>query len=73
LAKEVEKSSGVAEIYPEDKYRIVKGLQGLKHVVGNLPPISAAALAFAFGWALVGSVVVNDSAKVKLAGLFGDT
>jgi H+-transporting ATPase len=34
LAKEVEESSGVAEIYPEDKYRIVMGLQGLDHVVG---------------------------------------
>jgi H+-transporting ATPase len=34
LARAVEKSSGVAEIYPEDKYRIVKGFQRLKHVVG---------------------------------------
>jgi len=30
----VEESSGIAEIYPEDKYKIVKGLQRMKHVVG---------------------------------------
>lgn len=30
----VEESSGIAEIYPEDKYEIVKGLQRRKHVVG---------------------------------------
>ena len=30
----VEESSGIAEIYPEDKYKIVKGLQKRKHVVG---------------------------------------
>jgi H+-transporting ATPase len=30
----VEDSSGLAEIYPEDKYKIVKGLQTKKHVVG---------------------------------------
>ena len=34
FAKVVEGSSGVAEIYPEDKYKIVKGLQRLQHVVG---------------------------------------
>ena len=34
FAEAVEAGSGVAEIYPEDKYKIVKGLQGLKHVVG---------------------------------------
>ena len=30
----VDKSDGFAEIYPEGKYRIVKGLQAEKHVVG---------------------------------------
>jgi H+-transporting ATPase len=30
----IEESSGIAEIYPEDKYKIVKGLQRKKHVVG---------------------------------------
>ncbi|MDG6983484.1 MAG: HAD-IC family P-type ATPase, partial [Nitrososphaerota archaeon] len=34
FAKTIEKSAGIAEIYPEDKYKIVKGLQRMKHVVG---------------------------------------
>ena len=34
FARIVEESSGIAEIYPEDKYKIVKGLQRMKHVVG---------------------------------------
>jgi H+-transporting ATPase len=34
FAQIVEESSGIAEIYPEDKYKIVKGLQRMKHVVG---------------------------------------
>ena len=38
----------------------------------NLPPISPAELAFTLGWALVGSLVVNDPVKVKLVGLFGN-
>ena len=38
----------------------------------NLPPISPAELAFALGWALVGSLVINDPAKVKIVGLFGN-
>ena len=33
-AEIVDKSDGFAEIYPEGKYRIVKGLQAEKHVVG---------------------------------------
>ena len=33
-AEVVDKSDGFAEIYPEGKYRIVKGLQAEKHVVG---------------------------------------
>jgi len=33
-AQIIEKSDGFAEIYPEDKYLIVKGLQKLGHVVG---------------------------------------
>jgi H+-transporting ATPase len=33
-AQTVEKSDGFAEIYPEDKYTIVKSLQAEKHVVG---------------------------------------
>ena len=33
-AEVVDKSDGFAEIYPEGKYRIVKGLQTEKHVVG---------------------------------------
>jgi H+-transporting ATPase len=31
---EAEKSSGFAEVYPEDKYTIVKSLQTRKHIVG---------------------------------------
>ena len=34
FAQIVEESSGIAEIYPEDKYKIVKGLQRMRHVVG---------------------------------------
>jgi len=33
-AKAAEKSDGFAEIYPEDKYTIVRSLQAAKHVVG---------------------------------------
>jgi H+-transporting ATPase len=33
-AEVAEKSEGFAEIYPEDKYIIVKSLQAMKHVVG---------------------------------------
>ena len=33
-AEAAEKSDGFAEIYPEDKYTIVKSLQATKHVVG---------------------------------------
>ena len=33
-AEIVDQSDGFAEIYPEGKYRIVKGLQAEKHVVG---------------------------------------
>ena len=32
--KEIEDSDGFAEIYPEDKYLIVKSLQGRNHIVG---------------------------------------
>jgi len=32
--EEVEESDGFAEVYPEDKYTIVKSLQAQKHVVG---------------------------------------
>jgi len=34
ISKLVEESDGFAEIYPEDKYLIVQGLQKAKHVVG---------------------------------------
>ena len=33
-AEIVDESDGFAEIYPEGKYRIVKGLQAEEHVVG---------------------------------------
>lgn len=33
-SESIEKSDGFAEIYPEDKYRIVKNLQSRRHVVG---------------------------------------
>ena len=34
IAEIVEKSDGFAEIYPEDKYKIVKALQTKKHITG---------------------------------------
>ncbi|MEM0123091.1 MAG: plasma-membrane proton-efflux P-type ATPase, partial [Conexivisphaerales archaeon] len=34
LAEVIEKSDGFAEIYPEDKYKIVKSLQLKKHIIG---------------------------------------
>ncbi|MCL4344650.1 MAG: plasma-membrane proton-efflux P-type ATPase [Nitrososphaerota archaeon] len=34
LAEVIEKSDGFAEIYPEDKYKIVKALQLKKHITG---------------------------------------
>ena len=34
LGRTIENSSGIAEIYPEDKYYVVKSLQGGGHIVG---------------------------------------
>jgi len=36
LGTAIENSDGIAEIYPEDKYAIVKGLQAHHHVVGMM-------------------------------------
>ena len=33
-ADAIERANGLAEIYPEDKYLVVRGLQGRRHVVG---------------------------------------
>jgi len=34
LAEQLEQCNGIAEVYPEDKYKIVKALQSGKHIVG---------------------------------------
>lgn len=80
IADLIEKSDGFAEVYPEDKYLIVKGLQAKGHIVGmtgdgvnDAPALKQAEVGAAVSCATdvakgAASIVLTDEGLIDLLG-----